>query len=430
MMFDFHIDARAEPGAVWDDPHPVALRVGEISLTKLLRRGANEPDEYLQAPPIQLAFWLIDNWWRIRWEPVGPRENRAQWRLSHDISAIGGGYAWPRLWIWGEDTRVGLSTQRDPLNVPGPVRYVTDALVFVRSDQFEAEVFRFLQQAIQAKSEDSAALRAQFDALEEERANEDLMASRRLEAKLGFDPDEAPDELLQSLNKYIEKYGSHGVEEAVVAVQGGGAAETLHDEIAAAKQSRLVCNLHDAVALAGEVDQDPNTLPWQVAEAAAERVRDAIGDREEPLRNTRLADLLGISKKAFRDTAVKHLAYGLRLRSSENDKSHVALRAKWSHDRRFELSRVLGDAIWSQSDALGPITQAKTSRQKFQRAFAQSLLCPYEGLRSFVGTEEPSDEDISAAARHFHVAERVIQSTLVNKGAIERRRFDEMVEAA
>ena len=75
------------------------------------------------------------------------------------------------------------------------------------------------------------------------------------------------------------------------------------------------------------------------------------------------------------------------------------------------------------------MTRAKTRRQKFQRSFAQSLLCPYDDLMAYVNTDFPTEDDVAAAARHFHVSERVIQTLLVNKGTIDRQRFDEMVEA-
>ena len=42
---------------------------------------------------------------------------------------------------------------------------------------------------------------------------------------------------------------------------------------------------------------------------------------------------------------------------------------------------------------------------------------------SFLGIDNPSDEDISAAARYFHVSERVVRSVLVNKRLMERERL-------
>ncbi len=63
---------------------------------------------------------------------------------------------------------------------------------------------------------------------------------------------------------------------------------------------------------------------------------------------------------------------------------------------------------------------SNTARQRFQRAFAQSLLCPFEALRNFLGSNAPEDEDIAAAAGHFHVDPSVVRSLLANKSIIAR----------
>jgi hypothetical protein len=144
----------------------------------------------------------------------------------------------------------------------------------------------------------------------------------------------------------------------------------------------------------------------------------------------------------------RELAYGLRINTGRRRGEVVALSSRWSADRRFEFSRALGDAIWSEHERLGPLTRAKSARQKFQRAFAQSLLCPYEDLQAYIGGDT-SDGALTAAAQHFHVSDRLVRSLLVNKGALQRHRlgdfgalpsltgygpstvaFDEVVEAA
>jgi len=48
------------------------------------------------------------------------------------------------------------------------------------------------------------------------------------------------------------------------------------------------------------------------------------------------------------------------------------------------------------------------------------LLCPFEALRNFLGSDSPEDEDIAAAAGYFHVDPRVVRSLLINKNVIER----------
>ncbi len=432
MMAELKFDIRSDANASWDVPQRISLRSGDICFTELVRDGGNNTDDYLRAPPIQLAFWITDNWWRLRWEPVVSDRVDPSWRLAHELSAIGGGYIWPRLRIWGEDTRVGLACRGDPLSMNFALRFTKHALVVVNADQFEASVDKFLDRCIDAKSDDKAALSAQYLALREERRDDNVATWRRLEAKLGYDVDGAPDELIRILLGYLEAFGHGGVEEAIVACQGEMAVEALEEEIKIAKNSGVVCEMHDAVIAAGHIQQGSSTPIWEIAEMAAARVRQGLGAEGGPLKNTRLAELLRTSKYNFRSSESKstRLRYGLRLRKGDRGKNVVALNAPRPQGRRFELCRTLGDVIWSGNDALGPITRTKTARQKFQRAFAQSLLCPYGDLLSYINTECPSEDDISAAAHYFHVSERVIQTVLVNKRNIRRQQFDEMVEAA
>jgi Zn-dependent peptidase ImmA (M78 family) len=58
----------------------------------------------------------------------------------------------------------------------------------------------------------------------------------------------------------------------------------------------------------------------------------------------------------------------------------------------------------------------KTYRQKYQRAFAQELLCPYSALVSWLNTVQPNEEAISQAAEYFSVSPLLVQTVLVNKG--------------
>jgi hypothetical protein len=426
-------------GANPEQLQPLALRADGIVFTRLLRPNQNEPEDFLNAPPAQLAFWLIDNWWRLRFECIPSDGMSADWRLAHETASIGGGYVWPRLAIWGEGERIGLASKSDPSGVVGPVRYLTDALVFIPARAFDEEVDRFLRDLVDTYAgscSDSSALSGQLEALLAERSDEAVSAWRRMEARLGFDPDDAPDSVIEDLATLESVYGIAGVEEAAMASPGTEAAAILRAEISIARDSRVVCTFDNAVAACGVVDTQSTELPWVTAEKAATTLRAAFGS-SGPLRNRALADILGTQLGAFKASGAssKTLPYGLRL-EAEPRRDFVAVRSRWSHDRRFEMARALGDAVWAKGDRLGPLALSKTARQKFQRAFAQGLLCPYDDLRAYIGTEDPTDEDLSAAARHFHVSERVVRTALVNKHVIERSRileparFEELVEAA
>lgn len=453
-MREFEIDVQQTVGASPDAPTGIAIRSGQHVFTRLFRQGANAPEDHLKAPPAQLAFWLVDNWWRLLSECVPPFGPTADWRLAHDLAGIGG-YAWPRLAIWGEGNRVGLSSGSDPAGVVGPVRYLTDALIYVSATVFATEADRFLELVAGERSglaSDWAALRSQIDALTAERGDPEASAWRRLEAQLGYDVDEAPEDLISSLHGFEREYGVGAVAEAALANQGADAAIVLEAQIAEAKAHHWECDLDLIRKGVQSFDRELRGSPWRLGEIAAEHVRATAGYPAGPLRNKTLAEILGVQPAAFLGVqgtgGSGELAYGLRLRTGCKGGDIVALSSRWSTGRRFEFSRALGDAVWSEDERLGPLTKAKSERQKFQRAFAQCLLCPYDALQDYIGGDV-SDGALTAAAKNFHVSDRLIRSLLVNKGALERDRlgafgplpaarnyepstaeFDEVMEAA
>lgn len=435
-----------------DAPVGIAVKSEGTVFTRLERRGVT--DDYFQGPPGQLAFWFVDNWWRLRYECFPASGLTADWRLAHDFSDIGGGYAWPRLAFWGEGCRVGLLSQSDPLGVVGPVRYLTDALIYIPAECFEREVDSFLDRVAserQGLTSDWQVLRSLVNRLIAERCDSDFAAWRRLEAQLGYDVDEVPEGLMASLAAFQEEYGAGAIAEAALANPGIEAAAVLQAEIDAAKSHHVQCDLRRTAALVGRIDGQPGDPPWRLGEIAAADVLQAVGHQGGPLSNSALADILRVRRSALDKVpprGPRNPAYGLRLDQGGRRGEIVALSSRWAQARRFEFCRALGDAIWSGGERLGPLTKTKSERQKFQRAFAQSLLCPFEALVNFIG-DDRSDGALAAAARHFSVSERMVRSVLVNKRQVDRERlvnfeqsavaqgfeasgggFDEIVEAA
>ena len=67
--------------------------------------------------------------------------------------------------------------------------------------------------------------------------------------------------------------------------------------------------------------------------------------------------------------------------------------------RRFALARLVADHIVApETESLLPSTDAATTRQRFQRAFAQEFLCPFEDLMEYLQTERPDSDAIERAA--------------------------------
>ena len=410
----------------------LAIRIGDICLTRLVRRGANVPDDSLEAPPLPLAFWITDNWWRIRWESAPYPALSADWRLAHDLSSVGAGYAWPNVSLWGEGGRFAIAVHADSANLTPALRFLAEpGLHYLPASTVEGTLDGFVQDVLDDVGAANDGLDAEFEALLSERADPRASTWRRLEAMLGFDPDEAPEPLVASLESLADRFGLEAVGEAALARQGEQAGDVLEACIDAADRSRVVVHPPHAFA-AIDVEKPSLDAPWQRATSAAEILRDRLHVPRGPIRNTRLSDLLGVSIDHLRQNAAAtaRAPYGLRVNQESNGGSKVALRSRWPEGRRFELCRALADTIWSPEDALGPLSEAKSERQKFQRAFAQAFLCPFHDLLAYIDTEQPASEDIQAAARHFHVSERMIQTTLVNNGVIDHASFEQMVDAS
>jgi hypothetical protein len=123
-MSEFQIEINStdltdECGEDADAPRGISIRANNILLTKLLREDANEPSDFVDVPLTSLAFWLVDHWWRLRWESIPPGGITPDWREAHELASVGVGFAWPRITVWGEEPRIGLISRSDPQGVMG-----------------------------------------------------------------------------------------------------------------------------------------------------------------------------------------------------------------------------------------------------------------------------------------------------------------------
>ena len=417
----------------------VGIQADGEFLTRLFRVSSNCEDTFLHAPPSHLAFWILDNWWRLFHEPEPAGAITAEWLLAHEMSSIGGGYAWPPIRFWGEGDQVGIRTQPRYRDSPAPVKFEASYLGLIPSVDVEQSFDRFLERVREFATNDSDTLLDLHQQARREREDPNLAIWRTIEAKLGFDVDEAPIQLMERLDKFVDELGQEAVSEACISHQGIGVAQALEEGLRAVENSKTKVDLSNAIASARSHSAEPSDQafvpgarvpPWKLAEEAAGRLRENLAVPCGPIPNGRLRDLLGVSTQRFDHIrSFPSIPYGIRRRDSDHGTSTVALSATWPEAKRFQLCRVLGDAIWSANDRLGLVSSAKSVRQKFQRAFAQSFLCPFSDLLDFIGTAAPTPDDVTAAAQWFRVSERLVQTTLVNNRVIDQERFEQMVAA-
>ena len=416
-----------------DDVAEISLRVGGCVISRIADTEKGTVRDFFRASSTGLALWLADNWWRLRWETISDsRLPSVDWRLRHELNSASGGALWPPAMIFSVGDRIAFAPSVGKKVVDGPQSYFGFKIGMVAAGEYERELDSFFEAVLEhcAMTEDGNALNILLKQIASERNDPELAGWRRLEACLGFDPDAAPDEIVDALVRLEDVAGEDGVEEAAHAQPGANAAQSLSMVIEAAQESKVEVDLSLADSLTRDWNLPSDASPWEMAEAAAAELRSIIGVTRGSLNRKDFADIFKArwdDLKSSTATARK-LPYGARIGGEKT--SRVALQTLQPHDRRFELARQFGDAVWQKDSAFGIVSHAKSDRQKFQRAFAHSLLCPFEDLQRVIDVNDPSPEAMQKAARMFGVHPSVVRNQLVYKGYLPFENTNEEAEAA
>jgi hypothetical protein len=406
----------------------IEIDVAQQVATELEDLVAQTVRPRLRASAYDLSMWFAENWWRLRWEPEA---RTVDWRLSHVMAAAGGGIAWPNISFVSDGVHV-LIEARGTSGGPGaPVRYLRDIDEQISAESFEAGVDEFVQRVLARLSSlhvVDADLSSLWQQLLDERQDQKIGAHRRLEALLSFDPDEAPKGLISSLQAKTNEAGHSAVEE-IAAAKKKHALETLRDILERTHRSDTSIHVESASDILRRYTAEvaPTELPWQRANSAAELARNVWGVGEGPVSNRKLSEILDVPANFFDFTASSGSPVAAGFRTNHGaDGVNVVLRAKVQTGRRFEIMRLVADHLAAPADDyLLPATSAKTDRQKFQRAFAQEFLLPFEELYERLGQprrgeDEISEDDIADVAEEYLVSPLFVQTVLVNQGFLPR----------
>jgi len=418
-----------------DDVAEISLRVGDRVISRIADTEKGTVRDFFRASSTGLAFWLADNWWRLRWETISDtRFPSVDWRLRHELNSASGGALWPPVMIFSVGDRIAFAPSVGKKVVDGPQSYFQFKIGMVAADEYERELDSLFEAVLEhcAHTVDGNALNILLKQITAERNDPELAGWRRLEACLGFDPDAAPDEVVNALVKLEDVAGEDGVEEAAHAQPGASAAQSLSLAIEATRESKIEVDLSLADSLKPGWNLLSYASPWEKAEAAATELRSIIGVTRGLLNHTDFADIFKArwdDLKSATATA-RDLPYGARL--GGETKSRVALQTSTSkpYVRRFELARQLGDVVWQKGSDFGIVSRSKSDRQKFQRAFAQNLLCPFEYLQRVIDVNDPTPDAMHKAARSFGVHPSVVRNQLIYKGYLPFENTNEEAEAA
>jgi hypothetical protein len=398
------------------------LRCNDRFLTLLDDRLARTNRTFANLSAYDLAVWLASNWWRLCWEP---ERGETDWRMAHSLPAIGGGYAWPDVSMHSDGEQVLVQVRPTGDKKWEPVRYLEHYDCSLSIVAFEGAVEVFVDSVLRrlaAYQIEATDLHHLWQELNHERLDPEVASIRRLEALLGFDAGAAPDALIDELvaNGYEE--GRTAIDEVVA--EFGSTTPFILKRVDDSLNEDGVLLDSARVKELGRNRETWNIMapPWERGEAAARKARALWHLKGDPVSNAKLAELVGadpslITGKGSSSVPMPAGRWSTRERISWS----AVLRSRWKEGKRFDLCRLIADTLAApEGELLMPATHAKTSRQKFQRAFAHEFLCPFAVLMEQLGPLPPEDEEIESVAQYFEVSPLLIRSKLANQGILPR----------
>ena len=407
----------------------IGIKVGDTWLTEAEDAFVKRIRQQVHLSAYRLAEWLAWNWWRLKWEPRGVK--RVDWTSAHQLTSAGGGYVWPNLTFFSDGERMALISRATTRRNYEPLRYLTERMAVVGVTDFVVAVDRFIEQVLgqlSAESIESTNLAVIWNEVLEERAESDSSRWRQVEALLGYEPGDAPEDAVKSIIEGGAAVGVDGFTELAAARKDGENVPNLMRLQSIAAAQGISSKPTDVVRLPGEFGPASNVPAWRGGAAAARALRKQENLGDGRLSSVRLTSLSGVGSEIILQPGPGP-SFSFALDDSEAS-GHVVLRkTDWQTNRRFEVARILGDRIFSQKESLLPATRAQTYRQKWQRAFAAELLCPAESLIDMVDGDV-SPESIESAAEEFEVAELVVKSLLADHELLDHDSIEASAEAA
>jgi hypothetical protein len=400
----------------------ITITVAGVAVTELEDIYSRTIRPSMRGSAYALAMWLLTNWWRLVREP---ERKSLTWEMSHRLGAIGEGFLWPNLTFSSDGSAMLITMFSSPHECRQMVRYLNGICEVISVDEFERTVLDFADAVIERLNVmgcRSSTLHDLRKDLADELCQTELRQWREIEALLGYDTDEAPEKMVTDLLAKRELFGSGAVDEmlAQCSERPLQMLDYLDKELRPLAVPMVVPDLDSIRTETGKIE--PAYLPWQSATTAVRVAKNHWKLPDGAVSNKLLTDLFSLPSNAFTPASMpkEKSPITIGFRNGIPERMDAYINTPFETNRRFALLRLVADRLFaSNSDRFLPVTSMKTARQKFQRAFAQEFLCPAEALKEFLGNDFGED-NLAYAAHHFNVSTRLVQTTLVNKGYLDR----------
>ena len=396
--------------------------VDDNTLTSVCDKRSQTIRDKIRVPLYPLAEWFAFNWWRIHKETYpdsGPLSQELL--LAHSMASVGGGFVWPALEFYSDDQFMTVRFRKTGAEMWESVKYETESLNRrVKVKEFDKAVAGLIDLTVQRLHDldiRDAPLTAVWSDVLAEMLDPDVRTWRETEARLGYDPDEAPENLIRIIENFSTEVGKNSAEEILPVLKPN--------------ETKTIKALHDLSSTPGlkaklQIENDnlykaaKRLPPWKAGRKLARDVRNHIGMSSGPVDDSNFAEILGARLKDFQ--SIKPVSDNIGISLGVKNGSANSMGLHFRRDRRtgqrFEAARFIADHLISHAeDKWLPLTDQATFRQKVQRAFAAEFLMPVEDLEDFM-SDDFSDSKIKVAALRFAVSPLTVRSHLANHGII------------
>lgn len=390
-------------------------------LTEVHDRAARTTRDGFRAAASSLAQWVAWNRWRLL-DDVSPRGD-SDWQQAHCLASAGGGYLWPSIDFCSDGQFVQIRHIAEPARSDAMVKFLSPSIVHVERSVFARALDDFLAIAaarLEAFSLGQSDIVQLIRMVQQEVADPEVAELRRVEALLQQDPDVIEETELRAVREKLRWMGERAGDEVLAASTFDEVTRVDDWALELVKSTRAQLMNADAVSAARDALPPVHTgeLPWERGRAMAQSVRLAWG---AGLSTLALEKQLGVvnSRRRARTVVERIVAAGFR---DEAGGVRAFVPQKRDSSYRFHLARVLADALeHGHQDVLFAATDTASARQKLQRAFAQELLCPIDGILERIRVpDRPTESELEDTADYYGVSPWTVQTVLVNHGHIDR----------
>ena len=414
----------------------ISINAGGHCATEVLEAESATHQKSIRVSAFDLAVWLAANWWRLRWEPE-PEKASAEWMMRHHVASAGNGYMWPDLYFASHGESIKVCSKNTMDCKPQLIYYTQNFTTQVSAADFEKGIDSFLEGVVTRVSamntDETRELVELWNEVCTERKDSSSTAWRKMEAILGYDPDDAPDDMINAYLALNRECGELAVREMLMFSSSDKARQMLRQLRAHADERAKPITVPklDRIRMAAREEQVDYRAsyampPWKRGAKVAEIVRSAWGLDDGPVSTDTLLDRIqrsGADWDSIKDNPDADVFAGIR-NGAENGLSVFIRKPHYPSAQRFNLARIIGDHIDTTmpSETLLPCADNRTLRQSFQRAFAREFLCPFRDLQNQLNLDDGEllgESDITRAAERFNVSDTVVRWMLVDNDVAE-----------